>query len=263
MPNNPTDRLQKSYQHLKQLGTNYLTRELINYFHTQIIFISSKFEGVEITEEEVETLVRNYPKKTKTKKASLLQAYGQKEALEYVEEQSAGEALFKVDTIAEIHRIVFSENPDVQPGRLRTSFVQFRHTPFMTALPFMISQEMSDFRQWLTTKQSKVKRDNIWEIMKFATEAHYKIVEIHPFKDGNGRVARIFLNLILRHFRLPYVVIPKTVNDQRMLETLQEGNKGDLGPLTDFFAELLFDSLNIVFDYWNNKQKSELRVFPS
>jgi Fic family protein len=34
-------------------------------------------------------------------------------------------------------------------------------------------------------------------------DAHFRLVPIHPFGDGNGRTARLLLNLLLRRGRLP------------------------------------------------------------
>lgn len=246
---NLAEKLDKKYQALKKLGQNYLTEEFKDYFHTQLIFISSKFEKVNITKDEVEEIVQNYPKHPRTDNSDLLQAYGQKKALEFIEEKAKEKKPIEVGIIPEIHFMVLAANPEDRPGKFRTDFVQFRHVPFMTAMPFMIPGEMRDFGDWLIARQKEIKKDSVWEILEFATAAHYKIVEIHPFKDGNGRVARIFFNLIMRRYGLPYVIIPKTVNDKRMLKTLQAANQGNLKPLTNFFAELLLSSFDHVFKY--------------
>jgi len=242
--------LQKKHQTLKKLGQNYLTKDLKDYFHTQLIYISSKFEGVGVTKEEVKEIVRNYPKKPKTKNLDLLQAYGQKTALEFIEKEAKEKGLIRVELISEIHKLVLADIFQDQPGKFRTGPVKFRHTPFMTALPFMISAEMQDFDNWLITQQRKINSDSVWMILEFATTAQYRIVRIHPFVDGNGRVARIFFNLIMRRYGLPYVIIPKTLNDKSMLQTLQAANQGDLEPLTNFFATLLLTSFEHVFSYY-------------
>jgi len=68
--------------------------------------------------------------------------------------------------------------------------------------------------------------------------AHYNLTRIHPFGDGNGRGARLLMNLILMEKLLPAAVIR---NEQRRLylDTLAKADKGDLGPFVRFVGESL------------------------
>jgi hypothetical protein len=70
-----------------------------------------------------------------------------------------------------------------------------------------------------------------------ASWLHHRFVRIHPFEDGNGRVARcLTLLVLLRHDLAPLVVDRR--ERTRYLESLDLGNEGDLRPLVRFFAEL-------------------------
>lgn len=44
---------------------------------------------------------------------------------------------------------------------------------------------------------------------RYAALAHYKLVDIHPFTDGNGRTSRLIMNLILLRSGYPPVIISK------------------------------------------------------
>lgn len=66
---------------------------------------------------------------------------------------------------------------------------------------------------------------------------HHRFVRIHPFEDGNGRVARCLTLLgLLKHDLAPLVVDRR--ERERYLRCLDHANEGDLRPLVRFFAEL-------------------------
>ena len=61
---------------------------------------------------------------------------------------------------------------------------------------------MQDFVKWLTSEQR-------FHPVEFAAEAHYRLVTIHPFVDGNGRSARLLMNMILLMSGYPAAIIRK------------------------------------------------------
>lgn len=64
---------------------------------------------------------------------------------------------------------------------------------------------------------------------------HHRFTQIHPFQDGNGRVARTLASLIfLRDNWFPLTID----RDQRIpyIDALEEADKGDLAPLAELFA---------------------------
>lgn len=66
---------------------------------------------------------------------------------------------------------------------------------------------------------------------------HHRFVRIHPFEDGNGRVARCLTLLTLLKCDLAPLVVDRRERD-RYLRCLDSANEGDLRPLARFFAEL-------------------------
>ncbi|MFE2755798.1 Fic family protein [Actinosynnema sp. NPDC059335] len=75
-----------------------------------------------------------------------------------------------------------------------------------------------------------------------ASWLHHRFVRIHPFEDGNGRVARcLTLLILLKHDLAPLVVDRR--ERTRYLRCLDQANEGDLRPLVRFFAELEIGAL--------------------
>jgi Fic family protein len=74
-----------------------------------------------------------------------------------------------------------------------------------------------------------------------AALAHYDFVRIHPFDDGNGRGARLLMNLLLLRAGFPPAVVPLAAR-RRYYEALADGDKGQLAAFVAFIAECVHDT---------------------
>ena len=75
-----------------------------------------------------------------------------------------------------------------------------------------------------------------------ASWLHHRFVQIHPFQDGNGRVARALTHLSLERAYYPPIVVGRLDRD-RYLNTLDTANRGDLARLGQLFAKLAMRSI--------------------
>lgn len=73
---------------------------------------------------------------------------------------------------------------------------------------------------------------------------HHRFVEIHPFDDGNGRLGRILMNLILLQHKYPPVVV-KQEDRNNYYSVLSQADTKDFTPLIEYMGKLLLESLNI------------------
>lgn len=80
--------------------------------------------------------------------------------------------------------------------------------------------------------------------MVLAALFHYKFVAIHPFDDGNGRLSRILMNLILMRNGYPPVVI-KIEDRQAYYSNLSLADTGNYFPFIEFIGDYLTTSLNL------------------
>ena len=77
--------------------------------------------------------------------------------------------------------------------------------------------------------------------VEFASMVHIIFVNIHPFIDGNGRVARLLLNLALLEAGYNITVIPPVVRAD-YIRALQASNHGEFQPFINFISEMVLES---------------------
>jgi len=92
--------------------------------------------------------------------------------------------------------------------------------------PIHVAAEMDRLCRWIAEAYGK-----LHPVVSAAT-AHYNFVRIHSFDDGNGRGARLLMNLILMQAALPPIIV---ANERRRtyLDTLRQADAGDLAPFPD------------------------------
>jgi Fic family protein len=73
--------------------------------------------------------------------------------------------------------------------------------------------------------------------LQLAFQAHYDLVTIHPFYDGNGRTSRLFMNFILERCKLPLCIVYQE-DKARYYEALAKGQQqGEQQPFFAFMSQ--------------------------
>ncbi len=110
------------------------------------------------------------------------------------------------------------------------------------ATPEETPAKMTDLMDWLREQQEK----NDLHPLVLAAIFHYRFVAIHPFDDGNGRMSRLLMNLLLMQYGYPPVVI-KQQDRQAYYYALRQADAGELGTFIEYIGENLLRSLDIQF----------------
>jgi Fic family protein len=101
--------------------------------------------------------------------------------------------------------------------------------------PLRVPEEMEYLCQWVNDSLNQLHPVIVGAI------AHYNMVRIHPFDDGNGRGARMLMNMILLKKQFPPAII--RMEQRRMyLAALEAADKGDLNPFAEFVALALVET---------------------
>lgn len=101
--------------------------------------------------------------------------------------------------ILDIHRIILKSIDDEHAGKFRKISVKIAGSRIVLPDPIKVPDLITDFMQWLTTASENP--------IILAAQAHYRFVAIHPFIDGNGRTARLLMNLLLMQEGYPPAII--------------------------------------------------------
>jgi Fic family protein len=110
---------------------------------------------------------------------------------------------------------------------------------------------MGDLLSWY-----KSSKDELHPV-QLAAEFHYRFVCIHPFDDGNGRVARLIMNYILLKNGYPPVII-KSEDKESYLTALQKADTGDIESLIEYVEEQSIWSLELSLKAANGEDIDEL-----
>ncbi len=106
------------------------------------------------------------------------------------------------------------------------------------ASPEETPAKMKDLLDWYRKNEAKENP------LILAATFHYKFIKIHPFDDGNGRMARILMNFILMSRDLPPAII-RTEKRQSYLQALAYADAGDLERFTGYVGEQVIASLEL------------------
>jgi hypothetical protein len=119
-------------------------------------------------------------------------------------------------------------------GIFRKSAVHISGNPdLFFPLPSLIGKMMEEFcRDFPTVLPSTVNYDPI----RKAAEASYAFVRIHPYADGNGRVSRLLMNLVLWKHYPPVWLKADKKGRHRYIQALKRADRGNITPLACLIA---------------------------
>ncbi|MEA1957192.1 MAG: Fic family protein [Euryarchaeota archaeon] len=142
-------------------------------------------------------------------------------------------------TIQRIHEVVV-RGIKVDAGKYRVNNVRITGAT-KTPPDFSKVTRMIDDLIVFLNLQDKEKKEHP---VKTAAFMHHKLVEIHPFTDGNGRVARLLTNLFLVKEGYPPIVLRKEERG-KYYRFLRLADGGNLKPFANFIAKSVDESLTL------------------
>ncbi|WP_432738465.1 Fic family protein [Maridesulfovibrio sp. FT414] len=120
-----------------------------------------------------------------------LEAVNHYEAIQYIRELSEAGTVFSEKIVKDIHAIILQGIDRENAGRYRSVPVAISGSRHIPPQPWQVPVLMEQLVAWFAEKES------VLHPVILAAEVHERIATIHPFIDGNGRTARLVMNLLL------------------------------------------------------------------
>lgn len=151
---------------------------------------SSRIEGTYTSPKEL--LLQDEPPPTETRKQDWLEVYNYERALDY---SLKSELPLSLRLLRDMHRILMTgvRGQEKTPGEFRNLQVIIgRNRRFIPPPPELVPQCLHDFELYLNTENTS------FDPLIKCFLSHYQFESIHPFSDGNGRVGRLLLAVMLQ-----------------------------------------------------------------
>jgi Fic family protein len=116
-------------------------------------------------------------------------------------------------------------------GQYKTFDVRIGGSSHTPTQPWDVSRAMHELANWWN--------EGTGDPILDATVVHAWLTHIHPFEDGNGRVARLLANLALVQGDYPPLLVRSTTDKGQYYDALAESDQGDILPLWDLFSQIL------------------------
>ena len=205
-----------------------LLKQIREYYKIGLTWSSNALEGNSLTETETKVLLEDGLTVGGKPIRDYYEATGHAKAYDYIYTLMQGEEIGEAQ-LKTIHRLFYSLIDEAQAGQYRQERVIISGSKYPVSPPEKIHALMNDFFHWLSTQEK------LLHPVEFAAKAHKEFVFIHPFVDGNGRVARLLMNLCLLRQGYTMAIIPPVLRGDYI--ALLEKAHVDDAAFVNFIAE--------------------------
>jgi len=211
-------------------------KKLGEYFRLQHVFHSTGIEGNRLTLRETEVVLLQGIELGEKPLADQLEVKDLDAAFQFLDQLVGQKSPLREIDIRELHRLTVGQNRDAAPGAYRETGVVISGSELRPPEPLAVPGLMRSFVEW-------VNRQKELNTFAFAIVAHHKLTAIHPFLYGNGRVARLILNLLLLHAGYPIVNIRRE-DRPRYYEALSLADRGEYSALVGVTLDRALEVFN-------------------
>ncbi len=242
LANNILKRITEKKQRFDKLKPLHkdLEKNLYNWTRIALTYTSNAIEGNTLSHQDTALVVEEnltIGGKTVTEH---LEAINHAQAIDLITQLSKEKARTELttDDILAIHKCILKNIDDTNAGSFRQCSVRIMgsHVPRPNYLK--VPELIEEFITWLTTTEEHP--------AQIAANAHLKFVYIHPFTDGNGRTARLLMNLLLLQDGYPLTIIEKETREA-YINSIEKALSQDQ---PDAYHQVIFEAIEKSLDLY-------------
>lgn len=215
---------------------------LRSVFRTEFTYNSNAIEGNSLTLRETQLVIEEGQTIRGKSLREIYEARNHPEAIEYVSALAEEKRGLTEHDILTLHQMIMK---DVmrrgEIGRYRKGEVRIRGAKHIPPPAYEVPRLMEEFVRTVNDNPDD------YTTSELAAIVLHRFVYIHPFYDGNGRIARLLTNLILMKKRYFPIIIPKS-DRSKYLKYLALADRQNYIPLVNFVAQYVIKHLDMVLN---------------
>ena len=211
-----------------------LLNELQQFYRVGFTYSSNALEGNSLTESETKIIIEDgltIGGKTVKEHSEVL---GHSEAFTYLNTLIKNKTI-RESNILELHRLFYYRMDTKKAGKYRKQQVYISGTDYLPPK----YNEIPDLMKKFVASINELKET--LHPVTLAAKLHERIATIHPFVDGNGRTARLVMNLSLLQNGYPIIIIPPILRND-YIASIRLANVGNAEPFYDFISYVGYES---------------------
>jgi Fic family protein len=228
-----TDRLREEINRHRPLKKEVL-KQLREYFRVGLTWASNALEGNSLTETETKVVLEDGITIGGKPLKDHYEAIGHAEAFDYLQTLVKRSEITERD-ILKLHKLFYYRIDQACAGHYRKQNVVVTGTDFVFPPPSQLKNLMTEFAAEIPALRSEK------HPIEYAALLHLRLVTIHPFVDGNGRTARLLMNLALLQAGYPVTIIPPVLRSD-YLSAVRQGNSGNNAPFVTLLSNMVWES---------------------
>jgi len=212
-------------------------KSLDNYFRIGFTYSSNALEGNTLTISETKILLEDGITVGGKPLKDCYEAVGHGDAYDYMLDLARQQDMtITEETIKRLHQLFYQRVDSEKAGRYRSIQVFISGTDYIPPSPAEVPQLMSHMIDQLRSSRTTL------HPIELAAMAHKRLVDIHPFVDGNGRIARLLMNLILVNAGYGVVSIPPVWRNDYINALSASRRLNDMEPFSKLIAECVIET---------------------
>ncbi len=212
-------------------------KSLNDYFRIGFTYSSNALEGNTLTISETKILLEDGITVGGRPLKDCYEAVGHGCAYDYMLELARQpDMCITEDTIKKLHRLFYQKVDIDQAGQYRSIQVYISGTDYVPPSPDEVPRLMQHLADQIHSSRTTL------HPIELAAMAHKRLVDIHPFSDGNGRTARLLMNLILVNAGYGVVSIPPVLRNDYINALSSSRHQNDMEPFSRLVAECVIET---------------------